>query len=182
MAGTAHVDGDHIVVSVPRGVLVSNIITDDDITLEHDEMSDEVVQGPDIITEADIITENVIVPEAVLETDVAIEEELDSCHNVLESDIITETVTVPDQVFVADLVSDGDGQLARVVRDGLSGSHSPTLVSQEVLVASCDSDTIIQAPSGSSVSVKTEEEEDDLKGASEDYLMISCKSNFKNCC
>ncbi|XP_077341157.1 zinc finger protein 711 [Lithobates pipiens] len=173
MAGTAHVDGDHIVVSVPRGVLVSNIITDDDITLEHDEMSDEVVQGPDIITEADIIAENVIVPEAVLETDVAIEEELDSCHNVLESDIITETVTVPDQVFVADLVSDGDGQLARVVRDGLSGSHSPTLVSQEVLVASCDSDTIIQAPSGSSVSVKTEEEEDDLKEASEDYLMIS---------
>ncbi|XP_068106142.1 zinc finger protein 711 isoform X1 [Hyperolius riggenbachi] len=173
MAGTAHIDGDHIVVSVPEGVLVSDVITDDEITLEHDELSEEVVQGSEIITEADIVTENVIVPEAVLETDVAIEEELDDDHNILESDIITETVSVPDQVFVADLVTDADGQLAQVVHEGGSGSHSPTMVSQEVLVASCDPDTIIQAPSGSSLSVKAEEEEEDLKGPSEDYLMIS---------
>ncbi|CAH2314794.1 zinc finger 711 isoform X1 [Pelobates cultripes] len=173
MTGTAHVDGDHIVVSVPEGVLVSDVITDDEITLEH-ELSDDVVQGPDIITEADVVTEGVIIPESMLETDVAIEEALEDADHVLESDIITETVPVPDQVFVADLVTDADGQLEHVVQGSISDPHSPTMVSQEVLVATCDSDTIIQAPSiqatGSSVTIKTE---DDVKGTSEDYLMIS---------
>ncbi|KAM4695763.1 zinc finger protein 711 [Rhinophrynus dorsalis] len=173
MAGTAHVDGDHIVVSVPEAVLVSDVITDDEITLEH-ELSDEVVQGPDIITEADVVTESVIVPEAVLETDVAIEEALETTHHVLESDIITETVSVPEQVFVADLVTDADGHLEHVVQD--SGTHSPTMVSQEVLIASCDSDTVIQETglqaTGSSVTVKSEDD-DDVKSTSEDYLMIS---------
>ncbi|XP_041430909.1 zinc finger protein 711 isoform X2 [Xenopus laevis] len=170
MAGTAHVDGDHIVVSVPEAVLVSEVITDDDIALEHD-LSDEVVQGPDIITEA----ESVIVPESVLETNVAIEEALDDSHHVLESDIITETVTVPEQVFVADLVTDRDGQLEHVVQDSIHGSHSPTMVSQEVLVASCHADAVIQVPtiqaSASSVTIKTED--DEIKNTSEDYLMIS---------
>uniref|UniRef100_A0A6I8Q5Q1 Zinc finger protein 711 n=1 Tax=Xenopus tropicalis TaxID=8364 RepID=A0A6I8Q5Q1_XENTR len=174
MAGTAHIDGDHIVVSVPEAVLVSDVITDDDITLEHD-LSNEVVQGPDIITEADVVTESVIVPEAVLETDVAIEQALDDSHHVLESDIITETVAVPEQVFVADLVTDRDGQLEHVVQDSIHGSHSPTMVSQEVLVASCDADAVIQAPTiqapGSSVTIKTED--DEIKNTSEDYLMIS---------
>ncbi|XP_040261779.1 zinc finger protein 711 isoform X1 [Bufo bufo] len=173
MAGTAHVDGDHIVVSVPEAVLVSDVITDDDITLAQEELTDDVVQGPDIISEDDDVTENVIVPEAVLETDVAIEEELlESSHHVLESDIITETVT--DQVFVADLVAGTDGHLAQVVQDAMSGS--PTMVSQEVLVASCDADVMTHSPdiqaAGSSMTIKTEDD-DDMKGAAEDYLMIS---------
>ncbi|XP_041428707.1 zinc finger protein 711 isoform X2 [Xenopus laevis] len=172
MAGTAHIEGDHIVVSVPEAVLVSDVITDDDIALEHD-LSDEVVQGPDIITEADVVAESVIIPESVLETDVAIEEALDDSHHVLESDIIAETITVPEQVFVADLVTDRDVQLEHVVQDSIHGSHSPTMVSQEVLVASCDA--VIQAPAiqapGSSVTIKTED--DEIKNTSEDYLMIS---------
>ncbi|KAM4664417.1 zinc finger protein 711 isoform 2-T2 [Discoglossus pictus] len=175
MTGTAHVDGDHIVVSVPEAVLVSDVMTDDEITLEHD-LSNEVVQGPDIITEADVVSESVIVPESVLETDVTIEEALDDSHHVLESDIITETVSVPDQVFVADLVSDPDVQLEHVVQDSETGLHSPTIVSEEVLVASCDSDAIIQAPSiqttGATVTIKAEDN-DDVKSTSEDYLMIS---------
>uniref|UniRef100_A0A8C5PGZ9 Zinc finger protein 711 n=1 Tax=Leptobrachium leishanense TaxID=445787 RepID=A0A8C5PGZ9_9ANUR len=174
MTGTACVDGDHIVVSVPEAVLVSDVITDDEITLEHD-LSDDVIQGPDIITEADVVTESVIIPEAMLETDVGIEEALEGADNVLESDIITETVAVPEQVFVTDLVADNDGQLEHVVQDALSDPHSPIMVSQEVLVASCGSNTIIQAPSmqvaGSSISIKSEDE--DVKGSAEDYLMIS---------
>ncbi|KAM9323837.1 zinc finger protein 711 [Gastrophryne carolinensis] len=154
IGGTARVDGGHIVLSVPEGVLVSDVITDDDITLEHNCISAEVVQGPDIITE------DVIVPEAVLETDV--EEELESGQNVLESDIISERAHTTEQVF-----------LARVVQDVATGPHSPDLAPQEVLVASCDPDAIIQAPSSSTVALKTEENEDDLKGDSEDYLMIS---------
>ncbi|CAJ0933721.1 unnamed protein product [Ranitomeya imitator] len=173
MTGTAHVDGDHIVVSVPEGMLVSDVITDDDITLAQEELSDDVVQGPDIISEDDVVTEHDIVPEAVLETDVALEEELESSHQVLQSDIITETVT--DQVFVADLAAATDGHLAQVVQDVMSDSHSPTMVSQEVLVASCDSDAIIHSSdiqaAGSSVTIKTED--NDLKCAAEDYLMIS---------
>ncbi|XP_030066785.1 zinc finger protein 711 [Microcaecilia unicolor] len=174
MAGTAHIDGDHIVVSVPEAVLVSDVVTDDEITLEHD-LSAEVVQGPDIITETDVVTESVIDPESVLEADVTIEEALDTSDHVLTSDLITETVSVPDQVFVADLVTCPGGHLEHVVQDCVSGPDSPTIVSEEVLVTNSDTEAVIQATSaipGSTVTIKTEDD-DDGKSTSEDYLMIS---------
>ncbi|XP_042335538.1 zinc finger protein 711 isoform X3 [Sceloporus undulatus] len=172
MAGTAHIDGDHIVVSVPEAVLVSDVVTDDGITLDHG-LAAEVVQGPDIITETDVVTEGVIVPESVLESDVAIEEALDTSDHVLTSDLITETVR--DQVFVADLVTGPDGHLEHVVQDSVSGADSPTMVSEEVLVTNSDTETVIQAAGtvpGSTVTIKTEDD-DDGKSTSEDYLMIS---------
>lgn len=178
MAGTAHIDGDHIVVSVPEAVLVSDVVTDDGITLDHG-LAAEVVQGPDIITETDVVTEGVIVPDSVLEADVAIEEALDTSDHVLTSDLITETVRVPDQVFVADLVTGPDGHLEHVVQDSVSGANSPTMVSEEVLVTNSDSEAVIQAAGtvpGSTVTIKTEDD-DDGKSTSEDYLMISCKLN-----
>ncbi|OPJ89640.1 zinc finger protein 711 isoform A [Patagioenas fasciata monilis] len=174
MAGTAHIDGDHIVVSVPEAVLVSDVVTDDGITLDHG-LAAEVVQGPDIITETDVVTEGVIVPDSVLEADVAIEEALDTSDHVLTSDLITETVQVPDQVFVADLVTGPDGHLEHVVQDSGSGANSPTMVSEEVLVTNSDSEAVIQAAGtvpGSTVTIKTEDD-DDGKSTSEDYLMIS---------
>ncbi|XP_048370214.1 zinc finger protein 711 isoform X5 [Sphaerodactylus townsendi] len=174
MAGTAHIDGDHIVVSVPEAVLVSDVVTDDGITLDHG-LAAEVVQGPDIITETDVVTEGVIVPESMLEADVAIEEALDTSDHVLTSDLITETVRVPDQVFVADLVTGPDGHLEHVVQDSVSGADSPTMVSEEVLVTNSDTETVIQATGtvpGSTVTIKTEDD-DDGKSTSEDYLMIS---------
>ncbi|XP_060612268.1 zinc finger protein 711 isoform X3 [Anolis sagrei] len=174
MTGTAHIDGDHIVVSVPEAVLVSDVVTDDGITLDHG-LAAEVVQGPDIITETDVVTEGVIVPESVLEADVAIEEALDTSDHVLTSDLITETVRVPDQVFVADLVTGSDGHLEHVVQDSVSGADSPTMVSEEVLVTNSDTETVIQAAGtvpGSTVTIKTEDD-DDGKSTSEDYLMIS---------
>ncbi|KAM4660475.1 zinc finger protein 711 isoform 1-T3 [Amazona ochrocephala] len=174
MAGTAHIDGDHIVVSVPEAVLVSDVVTDDGITLDHG-LAAEVVQGPDIITETDVVTEGVIVPDSVLEADVAIEDALDTSDHVLTSDLITETVRVPDQVFVADLVTGPDGHLEHVVQDSASGANSPTMVSEEVLVTNSDSEAVIQAAGtvpGSTVTIKTEDD-DDGKSTSEDYLMIS---------
>lgn len=182
MAGTAHIDGDHIVVSVPEAVLVSDVVTDDGITLDHG-LAAEVVHGPDIITETDVVTEGVIVPEAVLEADVAIEEDLeeDDGDHILTSELITETVRVPEQVFVADLVTGPDGHLEHVVQDCVSGVDSPTMVSEEVLVTNSDTETVIQAAGGipgSTVTIKTEDDDDDdddVKSTSEDYLMISCK-------
>nr|BAE91673.1 unnamed protein product [Macaca fascicularis] len=178
MAGTAHIDGDHIVVSVPEAVLVSDVVTDDGITLDHG-LAAEVVHGPDIITETDVVTEGVIVPEAVLEADVAIEEDLeeDDGDHILTSELITETVRVPEQVFVADLVTGPNGHLEHVVQDCVSGVDSPTMVSEEVLVTNSDTETVIQAAGGvpgSTVTIKTEDDDDDdVKSTSEDYLMIS---------
>uniref|UniRef100_A0A4W2I391 Zinc finger protein 711 n=1 Tax=Bos indicus x Bos taurus TaxID=30522 RepID=A0A4W2I391_BOBOX len=144
MTGTAHIDGDHIVVSVPEAVLVSDVVTDGGITLDHG-LAAEVVHGPDIITETDVVTEGVIVPEAVLEADVAIEEDLeeDDGDHILTSELITETVRVPEQV----LVTNSDTETVIQAAGGVPGS---------------------------TVTIKTEDDDDDdVKSTSEDYLMIS---------
>ncbi|XP_028923656.1 zinc finger protein 711 isoform X2 [Ornithorhynchus anatinus] len=175
MAGTAHIDGDHIVVSVPEAVLVSDVVTDDGIALDPG-LAAGVVQGPDIITETDVVTEGVIVPESVLEADVAIEEALDAGDHVLTPDRMAEAVGVADRVFVADLVTGPDGHLEHVVQDSLSGVESPTIVSEEVLVTHSETDAVIQAAGGPgpTVTIKTEDDDDDDgKSASEDYVMIS---------
>ncbi|XP_027695911.1 zinc finger protein 711 isoform X5 [Vombatus ursinus] len=173
MAGTARIDGDHIFVSVPEALLVSDVVTDDGINLEHG-LASEVVQGPDIVTENDFVTEGVFVPEPVLEADIAIEEILDISDRILTSDLITETVRLPDQIFVADLVTGPEGHLEHVVQDSVSGADSPTIASEEVLVTNSDTEAVIQAAStlpGSTVAIKTED--DGGKSTSEDYLMIS---------
>ncbi|XP_069068730.1 zinc finger protein 711 isoform X1 [Pleurodeles waltl] len=166
MTGTAHIDGDHIVVSVPEAVLVSDLIPDDDITLEHD-LASEVVQGPDIMAETDVITESELV------ADEAIEEALDSCDHVLTSEMITETVSISDQVFVTDLVTSPDVHLEHVIQDSIVGPDSPTIISEEVLEANCDTETVIQSARSLPRSTVTIQTEDDGKSTSEDYLMIS---------
>ncbi|XP_074133995.1 zinc finger protein 711 isoform X4 [Sminthopsis crassicaudata] len=168
MAGTARIDGDHIFVSVPEALLVSDVVTDDGINLDHG-LASEVIQGPDIVTENDFVTEGVFVPESVLEADIAIEEILDISDHILTSDLITETVRLPDQIFVADLVTGPEGHLEHVVQDSVSGADSPTIVSEEVLVTNSDTEAVIP---GSAVAIKTEDD-DDGKSTSEDYLMIS---------
>ncbi|MGH0143957.1 UNVERIFIED_CONTAM: hypothetical protein FKN15_023551 [Acipenser sinensis] len=162
MGGMAHIDGDHIVVSVPEAVLVSDVVTDEGITLEA-----EVIEGPDIEHGDEVTTEGVMVPESVLGAEVAIEEALD--HHVLATDLIAEQVR--DQVFVADLVSHHhqDGHLHHHV------VHESEMVSEEVMVTNSDSETVIQTHEGmpaSTVTIKTEDDEDG-KSTSEDYLMIS---------
>uniref|UniRef100_A0A4W3H7A1 Zinc finger protein 711 n=1 Tax=Callorhinchus milii TaxID=7868 RepID=A0A4W3H7A1_CALMI len=184
MAGAAHIDGDHIIVTVPEAVLVSDV-AGEDVTLEHELTTNvhEVVQGPDIITESDVVTEAVIVSDSVLETDVAIEEDLDTTSvpdQVLASDLITETVGVPDQVLVSDLVSVQDEeQFEHVVQDSVANVLSPGMVSEEVMEADAVSETVIQThdliQSQETVScpAMTIATHIDGKDTSEDYLMIS---------
>ncbi|XP_030648354.1 zinc finger protein 711 [Chanos chanos] len=157
MGGMAHIDGDHIVVSVPETVLVSDVVTDEGIMLEHG-LEAEVVEGPDIGHEDVVTTEGVIMPESILGAEVAIEEALDSDHHVLTGDLMEESV--PDQVFVAGLMSPHE--------------NSPLdheLVSEEVMVA--DTETVIhEGLPASTIPIKTDDDEEG-KSASEDYLMIS---------
>ncbi|XP_028816267.1 zinc finger protein 711 isoform X2 [Denticeps clupeoides] len=162
MGGMAHIDGDHIVVSVPEAMLLSDVVTDDGIIFEHD-LEAEVVEGPDIEHEDVVTTEGMIISESMLGAEVAIEEALDSDHHVLTADLMEETVGVHDQVFVADLMSPASQDEAL--------EHE--LVSEEVMVT--DAETVIQSHEtvpASTVTIKTDEDEDG-KSTSEDYLMIS---------
>ncbi|XP_050984120.1 zinc finger protein 711 isoform X1 [Labeo rohita] len=156
MGGMAHIDGEHIVVSVPEAVMVSDVVTDEGIMLET-ALEAEVVEGPDICHEDVITTEGVIMSESILGAEVAIQEALGGTADLIEE-------TVPDQVFVADLMSPHD--------------QSPLdhdLVSAEVMVT--DTETVIQShdtmPSDVTIKADEEEEEEDVKSTSEDYLMIS---------
>lgn len=158
----AHIDGEHIVVSVPEAVLVSDVVTDDGIMLETD-LEAEVVEGPDICHEDVITTEGVIMSESILGAEVAIEEALGGTtdHHELTADLIEETA--PHQVFVADLISPHE-----------ESSLDHELVSAEVMVT--DAETVIHSHDTipSDVAIKADDEED-VKSTSEDYLMISCE-------
>ncbi|XP_059833266.1 zinc finger protein 711 isoform X2 [Hypanus sabinus] len=185
MAGTAHIDGDHIVVSVPDAVLVSDV-AGEEVTIEHGLTTNihEVVQGPDIIAESDDVTDGVMVSDSVLEANVTLEEDLNANSvpdHVLASDLITETVGVPDQVLVSDLVSVQDEeQFEHVVQDSVTDVLSPAMVSEEVMEVDSVSQTVIQnqdlvvqneeAIPGSTMTI---EAQIDGKDASEDFLMIS---------
>lgn len=149
MGGMAHIDGDHIVVSVPEAVLVSDVVTSEDITLE-DDLEEEVVEEPDIPPDEMVNADGMVVSESTLGAEVAIEEALESDHHVITADLIEESVNVPDQVF--------------------------EMVSEEVMVSNCDLETVVQTHQGipaSTVNLKAEDE--DEKRSSEDYLMISCE-------
>lgn len=147
----AHIDGEHIVVSVPEAVLISDVSTDEGILLEHG-LEAEVVEGPGIGRE------DVIMSESILGAEVAIEEALDADHHVLAAELIEETM--PEQVFVTDLMSTHEGS-----------PLGPELVSKEVMVA----DTIVQSHETMPpcATIKPDDDEDG-KSTSEDYLMISC--------
>lgn len=153
MGGMAHIDGEHIVVSVPEAVLISDVSTDEGILLEHG-LEAEVVEGPGIGQE------DVIMSESILGAEVAIEESLDADHHVLTAELIEETV--PEQVFVTDLMSTHE-----------DSPLDTELVSEEVMVA--DTEAIVQAHDSTPpcVTLKTDDDEDG-KSTSEDYLMISC--------
>jgi hypothetical protein len=148
----AHIDGDHIVVSVPEAVLVSDVTDEEGIVFEHD-LGSEVVEGPDICCSDD--PDGIIMTESVLGAEVAIEDVLDSDHHhhVLTTDLIEESDRVPDQVF--------------------------EIVTEEVMVSNCNSETYVEEQEEIEDSAVTIQEPDDDAGesVSEDYLMISCKTH-----
>uniref|UniRef100_A0A3Q1H825 Zinc finger protein 711 n=1 Tax=Acanthochromis polyacanthus TaxID=80966 RepID=A0A3Q1H825_9TELE len=168
MGGLAHIDGEHIVVSVPEGMLLSDVMTDEGILLEHglevEGLETQVVQGLETEVVEGLETEVV----ESLHADVAIEEALDAHHHhhVLTSDLIQDSNhhhdDMPDQVFVAELLSEHQ-----------DNTLDHELVSEGLMVTEANSETIIheQLPT-EAVPLQTDED-DDARSSSEDYLMIS---------
>ncbi|XP_055233221.1 zinc finger Y-chromosomal protein isoform X4 [Gorilla gorilla gorilla] len=184
-------DGDQIVVEIQEAVFVSNIV-DSDITVHNfvpddpdsvviqdvieDVVIEEDVQCSDILEEADV-SENVIIPEQVLESDVTEEVSLPHCtvpDDVLASDITSTSTSMPEHVLTSESMHVCDiGHVEHMVHDSVVEAEIITdpltsdIVSEEVLVADCAPEAIIDA-SGISV-----DQQDNDKASCEDYLMIS---------
>lgn len=187
--GATHMDGDQIVVEVQETVFVSDV--DSDITVHNfvpddpdsvviqDVIEDVViedVQCPDIMEEADV-SETVIIPEQVLDSDVTEEVSLAHCtvpDDVLASDITSASMSIPEHVLTSESIHVSDvGHVEHVVHDSVVEAEIVTdplttdVVSEEVLVADCASEAVIDA-NGIPVA-----QQDDDKSNCEDYLMIS---------
>ncbi|XP_074180432.1 zinc finger X-chromosomal protein isoform X3 [Rhinolophus sinicus] len=184
--GATHMDGDQIVVEVQETVFVSDV--DSDITVHNfvpddpdsvviqDVIEDVViedVQCPDIMEEADV-SETVIIPEQVLDSDVTEEVSLAHCtvpDDVLASDITSASMSIPEHVLTSESIHVSD--VEHVVHDSVVEAEIVTdplttdVVSEEVLVADCASEAVIDA-NGIPVA-----QQDDDKSNCEDYLMIS---------
>lgn len=189
-ADATHMDGDQIVVEVQETVFVSDVV-DSDITVHNfvpddpdsvviqDVIEDVViedVQCPDIMEEADV-SETVIIPEQVLDSDVTEEVSLAHCtvpDDVLASDITSASMAMPEHVLTSESIHVSDvGHVEHVVHDSVVEAEIVTdpltadVVSEEVLVADCASEAVIDA-NGIPV-----DQHDDDKSNCEDYLMIS---------
>uniref|UniRef100_A0A8C4PGC2 Transcriptional activator Zfx/Zfy domain-containing protein n=1 Tax=Equus asinus asinus TaxID=83772 RepID=A0A8C4PGC2_EQUAS len=187
-----HMDGDQIVVEVQETVFVSDVV-DSDITVHNfapdgpdsvviqDVIEDVViedVQCSDILEEADV-SENVIIPEQVLDSDVTEEVSLAHCtvpDDVLASDITSASMSMPEHVLTSESIHVSDvGHVEHIVHDSVVEAEIVTdplttdVVSEEVLVADCASEAVIDANG-----IPVEQQDD--KSNCEDYLMISCKS------
>ncbi|XP_040828457.1 zinc finger X-chromosomal protein-like isoform X3 [Ochotona curzoniae] len=181
-----HMDSDQIVVEVQETVFVSNSdITvhnfapdDPDSVVIQDVIEDVViedVQCSDILEEANI-SESVIIPEQMFDSDVTEEVSLAQCpvpDDVLGSDITSASLSMPEHVLTSESIHvSAVAHIEHIVRDSVVQAEIITdplttdLVSEEVLLADCASEAILDA-SGIPV-----DQEDD-KGNCEDYLMIS---------
>ncbi|XP_034855551.1 zinc finger X-chromosomal protein-like isoform X2 [Mirounga leonina] len=185
-----HMDGDQIVVEVQETVFVSDVV-DSDITVHNfvpddpdsvviqDVIEDVVIEDvhcSDILEEADV-SENVIIPEQVLDSDVTEEVSLAHCtvpDDVLASDITSASMSMPEHVLTSDSIHMSDvGHVEHVVHDSVVEAEIITdpltadVVSEEVLVADCASEAVIDV-NGIPV-----DQQDDDKSNCEDYLMIS---------
>ncbi|XP_075395767.1 zinc finger X-chromosomal protein isoform X2 [Tenrec ecaudatus] len=189
-ADAAHMDGDQIVVEVQETVFVSDVV-DSDITVHNfvpddpdsvviqDVIEDVViedVQCQDIMEETGV-SETVIIPEQVLDSDVTEEVSLTHCtvpDDVLASDITSASISMPEHVLTSESIHVPDvGHVEHVVHDNVVEAEIITdplttdVVSEEVLVADCASEAVIDA-NGLPV-----DQQDDDKSNCEDYLMIS---------
>ncbi|XP_031220812.1 zinc finger X-chromosomal protein isoform X2 [Mastomys coucha] len=190
-AGATHMDGNQIVVEVQETVYVSDVV-DSDITVHNyvpddpdsvviqDVIEDVViedVQCTDIMDEADV-SETVIIPEQVLDSDVTEEVSLTHCtvpDDVLASDITSASISMPEHVLTSESIHVSDvGHVEHVVHDSVVEAEIVTdplttdVVSEEVLVADCASEAVIDA---NGIPVNQQDED---KNNCEDYLMISC--------
>ncbi|XP_064339624.1 zinc finger X-chromosomal protein-like isoform X2 [Camelus dromedarius] len=185
-----HMDGDQIVVEVQETVFVSDVV-DSNITVHNFDPDDpdsvviqdviedvviEDVQCSDILEEADV-SENVIIPEQVLASDVTEEVSLAHCtvpdDGILAPDIISASVSMPEHVLTSESIHVSDVGHVEHIHDSVVEAEIVTdplttdVVSEEVLMAECASEAVIDA-NGIPV-----DQQDDDKGNCEDYLMIS---------
>ncbi|XP_045580112.1 zinc finger protein 711 isoform X2 [Salmo salar] len=170
MRGLAHIEGDHIVVSMPEGMLLSDVMTDEGILLEHglevEGLETEVegleteVEGLETEVEG-LETEVEGFGEEVVELETQMVEVLEAEVEGLEEDLETEGSVhhhMPDQLFVE-----------HQEEDGVESLDQEVLVGEEV----GQEETVIQAHEGLEVEAISLQTDEDEKSTSEDYLMIS---------
>lgn len=157
------------------GMTVQGFTDDPDSVVIQDVIEDVViedVQCSDIL-EGARVSETVIIPEQVLEDEICTETE----EQELEEDVLS-NCDVPDSVLDSDLVggdlsvpdSDSVVHSRHVVGDGIAEDDlGDDMISEEVLVADCATEAVIdangipvQGPDGEEVNC-------------DDYLMISCR-------
>ncbi|XP_029459102.1 zinc finger X-chromosomal protein-like [Rhinatrema bivittatum] len=191
-----HIHGDEIVVQVQDTVFVSDVV-DSDITLHNYVPEDpESIVIQDVIEDVVIEdvqcsnnmqescgSETIIIPEQqVLDNDVMEQVSLVHCtvqEDILVSDITEDTVSIPEQVITRDQIHipnmrhvehmvhhDADIIESEIITDDLPSD----VVSEEVLLADCSSEAVID---DSGIPVESPEDEDDDRSNCDDYLMIS---------
>ncbi|XP_063812290.1 zinc finger X-chromosomal protein isoform X1 [Pseudophryne corroboree] len=179
-SGTPHLNGNEIIVEIQEtvfvgdgGMAVQGFPDDADSVVIQDVIEDVViedVQCSDIL-EGTRVSETVIIPEQVLEDDIgpdAEEQELEedmlsNCdvpESVLDSDLVQGALSVPD----TESVVHSEHVVGEEIADDELGED---MISEEVLVADCASEAVIdangiqvQGPDGEEVNC-------------DDYLMIS---------
>ncbi|XP_005871613.1 PREDICTED: zinc finger X-chromosomal protein isoform X1 [Myotis brandtii] len=190
------IDDDQIVVEVQETVFVSDVV-DSDITVHNfvpddpdsiviqDVIEDVViedVQCSDILEEADI-SENIFIPEQVLFSDVTEEISLAHCtvpDDVLAFDITSASMSLPEHFLASESIQMSDiGYIEHVVHDSVVEAEIVTdllttdVVSEEVLVADCASEAVIDANG-----IPVDQHHGD-KSNCEDFLMISLDDTGK---
>ncbi|KAF1384534.1 hypothetical protein PFLUV_G00121220 [Perca fluviatilis] len=127
MGGLAHIDGEHIVVSVPEGMLLSDVMTDEGILLEHEleveGLETQVVQS----LETEVVEE--------LETEVV--ESLDADVEGLEAEVV-EGLQTHVVELEAQVVEDLEGE---VEVDGLE-AHVVEGLEEEVEVEGLEAEVV----------------------------------------
>ncbi|XP_030058241.1 zinc finger X-chromosomal protein isoform X2 [Microcaecilia unicolor] len=180
-ANGEHIHGAEIVVQ--ETVFVSNV--DSDITLHNYVPEDsEPIVIQDVIEDVIIDdahcssimqeghgSETIIIPEPqVLDTDITEEVSMVHCsvEDILVSDITAEQVLTSEQICVPDMrhIEHMVHNEADIVANALPSE----VISEEILVADCSSEAVIDA---SGISGESLEDEDDCRSSCDDYLMIS---------
>uniref|UniRef100_G3Q2P6 C2H2-type domain-containing protein n=1 Tax=Gasterosteus aculeatus TaxID=69293 RepID=G3Q2P6_GASAC len=193
MGGLAHIDGEHIVVSVPEGMLLSEVLTDEGILLDHEleDMEAHIVEGLEEEVEVEGLDAEVVEglevdveslqSQGVEAHEITTEDMVSSEHSVIMPDnILGSEVAIEDDldpILTSDLIQVSDMPDQVFVAELLSEHQDNTLdhqlVSEGLMVAEANSENIIhqQLPS-ETVTLQTDED-DDARSSSEDYLMIS---------
>ncbi|CAL8263468.1 unnamed protein product [Lota lota] len=202
IGGLAHIDGEHIVVSVPEGMLLSDVMTDEGILLEHsledvEALEAHVVEG---LEEEEVEVEGLETEEVEgLEVDVGVES-----HEIVNEDMVSSehSVIMPDNilgtevaieealdhhhhhhhVLTSQLIQDSDhhhhhhDMTDQVFVAELLSDHQDNTLDQQLVsegVMVADRETIIHEQlPAEAVDLQTDGD-DDARSSSEDYLMIS---------